>query len=360
MTDAASSQRDPVNEPVDRFELFQLVRLLERAAVREGAAARRAELGEDGPPHAEPVRFRGVVSHRFPKGPTRHDRNGRTEILTAILGLTGPDGVLPRHYTALLVERVRRRDFALRDFLDLLHHRLISLFHRAWRKHRFPVDYEYEAAAGRERDDLFTRCLFALVGYGTPGLRGREDLAETLLLEYAGHFANRRRPAGVLQAMLAERFDVPVEVVEFQPQWLRIDGDARSILPVRTGPGGGRGWTLGRGLGESYNELGVNVVVGDRVRDLQGRFRVQLGPLSYERFRRFAPGGDARQPLLRFVRAFVGPEFEFDLQLLLDPDEVPECGLGAAEGTRLGWDTWVRAEPFTTPRGEAVFPADDG
>jgi hypothetical protein len=49
-------------------------------------------------------------------------------MVISFLGLTGPQGVLPQHYTQLLIDRVRRKDFALRDYFDIFHHRMVSLF----------------------------------------------------------------------------------------------------------------------------------------------------------------------------------------------------------------------------------------
>ncbi len=60
----------------------------------------------------------------------------------ACLGLFGPSGSLPDHYTSLVIQRLRQHDFALRDFLDLFNHRTISLFYRAWEKYRFTIAYE--------------------------------------------------------------------------------------------------------------------------------------------------------------------------------------------------------------------------
>ena len=64
-------------------------------------------------------------------------------MLVAFLGLTGPSGVLPPHYTAHADARVcAAKDTSLRDLLDMFNHRLISLFYRAWEKYRLPFAYE--------------------------------------------------------------------------------------------------------------------------------------------------------------------------------------------------------------------------
>ena len=78
-------------------------------------------------------------------------------------------GSLPTRYAELILERPRSKNRALRDFLDLFNHRLVSLFYRAWEKHRFPVRVRAVGPAPA----LFERALFALMGLGTDGLRGR-------------------------------------------------------------------------------------------------------------------------------------------------------------------------------------------
>src|SRR5438270_8914877 len=42
------------------------------------------------------------------------------EVTTAVMGLTGTSGVLPRAYTELVTRTLRSRSAALHDFLDML------------------------------------------------------------------------------------------------------------------------------------------------------------------------------------------------------------------------------------------------
>jgi type VI secretion system protein ImpH len=343
-----------------RFDFFQAVRLLQRMACEESAAERRwpqYPVGLDHSPRQEVVRFRALPAHSFPPGSIRMigrpDDRGRdetrtapAEMITSFLGLTGPNGALPQHYTTLLIERVRAKDFALRDFLDLFNHRLISLFYRAWEKYRFAIAYERHELEGAEgRDDLFTACLYCLVGLGTAGLRGRLQFDDEAFLFYAGYFAHFPRSALALEIMLGDYFELPVRLEQFQGQWLYLSRDDRSCLPSSQ-------WPQGR-----HNQVGASVVLGERVWDVESKFRVRLGPLGYRAFCRFLPFGDALRPLGQMVRSYVGPQFDFDVQPVLKAAEVPWCRLGGdgADPSRLGWNTWLRSRPFERNVDDAVF-----
>ena len=63
-----------------------------------------------------------MVSLDFPPSEiyevTNDENGGPPRMTVAFMGLTGPLGVLPRHYTELLLARIRGKDFSLRDFLD--------------------------------------------------------------------------------------------------------------------------------------------------------------------------------------------------------------------------------------------------
>src|SRR6266851_191107 len=148
------------------FEFFQAVRLLQRFD-----PARRP-VGRLGSPRKEAVRFRAHLSLSFPASSVFEivsPAEGPTSPLMTMtfMGLYGPSGILPRHYTELLLRLERETKgaerYALRAWLDLFNHRLISLFYRAWEKYRFPLAYERGETFGPEPDP-FTRCLFSFVG----------------------------------------------------------------------------------------------------------------------------------------------------------------------------------------------------
>ena len=333
-----------------RFDFFQAVRLLERLAAEEGARdpqGRRHPVGGDRPPAREAVRFGALPALSFPAADVAKLTAGADglppELVTAFIGLTGPNGVLPQHYTALMVARARLKDHALRDFLDLFHHRLVSHFYRAWEKQHLPAAWERSKRDGGE--DAATRGLYALAGFGTGGLRGRMAVADETLAFYAGPLAHHPRNAAGLEALLTEYFGVPAAVEQLHGQWLYLDRDNQALLPPA---GGERGQNV---------QLGVDAVVGRRVWDVQSKFRLRLGPLTEVQFRRFRPDGDALVPLGQLTRAYAGPELDFDVQPVLKPREAPDCRLehDEAGGSRLGWDAWLRTHEFGAPVGDAVF-----
>jgi type VI secretion system protein ImpH len=332
-----------------RFDFFQAVRLLESVA-RHNPRRRAEPVGYDQAPEQEVVRFRAMPALSFPAAAVHQIRSADEAAPAAMsvtfLGLTGPLGALPPHYTSQLLRRLRNRDLALRDFLDLFNHRTVSFFYRAWEKYRLPFAYERSRLDGRgEAEDLVTRCLYCLVGMGTRGLRDRRSVDDEAFVFYGGHFAHFPRSAVSLEAMLGDYFEMPVRVQQVQGQRLVLEEADRSLLP-------GPEHRLGRCC-----QLGVNLISGDRVWDVQSKFRVRIGPLGYSQFRGFMPDGDGLRALGQMTRAYVGPELDFDVQVVLRRAEAPECRLEAAgsNAPRLGWNTWVHSDPLERDVEDAVF-----
>lgn len=325
------------------FDFFQAVRLLERGAEDVDPGASRA-VGHDADPDREVVRFQALASLAFPSASVaklERPAQGPPRLQTTFFGLIGPAGVLPQHYTTLLIQRLRERDTSLRDFLDLFHHRLVSLFYRAWEKHRHYVGYERRRRTGRGGEDPLTAALLSLVGLGTEGLNHRLKVDDQAVVYYAGQFSHQPRSASALESLLADYFGVPLAVDQFQGRWLYLADDDCSRFPSGAN-------LLGR-----HCRLGQDLIVGQRVWDVQSKFRLRIGPVGYDDFAQFMPSGDRLRPLCQMTRLYAGAEWEFDVQVILRREEAGGCQLG--DSSRLGWNSWVRSEPPSRDADEAVF-----
>ena len=314
------------------FQFFQAVRVLEQLYPHREGVGRFVD------PSDEVVRFAAHPAVAFPASEIREIESepGRQPKLTVnFMGLTGPLGVLPLHYTMLAAERARARDPALRDFLDIFNHRMISLFYRAWQKSRITAMYE------QDRRDRLTEHLLDFLGLGHEKLSNRFGVADESLLFYTGLLFAQQRPAVALEQMLADYFDVPVEIEQFVGGWYPLSASTQCLMDDE---------------GVS-SQLGVGAVVGDEVWDQQARVRVRIGPLSREQYDEFLPTGSAYQPLRALTRFFSDDQFDFEVQLILEQDEVPPCVLGAEgpDALPLGQCTWIRSAPFLHDADETVL-----
>lgn len=321
------------NQLIQRLEaiiphtpLHQVVRLL-NLILRSNAI----EVGADGPPTREALRFRSPASLGFPVADIQliQKRKNSTyyEIVTAIGALTGPTGALPDHYTVDLISRVRSGDLGMHEFFDLFHHRLVSFLYQAWKKHHVAASYEWSRLANDH--DRFTTTLRALTGIAYSSSARRLKIGLETVVYYSGAFCRGVRSAIDLEAMLKDHLSVPIRINQFEGSWTTIDAAECSRLGSSVS-------------GSTYSELGVNLVAGSRVFDISSRFRVQIGPLNYAQFVEFLPRASQANELASLIRLYCGVDFDFSLQLILRAEEVPELRLlnEPESGARLGWNTW--------------------
>lgn len=80
-------------------------------------------------------------------------------------------------------------------------------------------------------------------------------------------------------------------------------------------------------------------LLGEAVPDRQHKFRLIIGPLDLQQYLNFTPKGRDLPVLVEWVRSFVGFEFEWEVELQVQPQSAPPAVLGADE--RLGWSTWL-------------------
>ena len=330
-----SSIEEQLFEKFYEFSFYRAVHLLERFSPG------RKNMGRALVPGDEPVRFSVRQGLSFPASEISALKPGKENALgsngasenngsphqmeVAFLGLTGPSGVLPQWYSRLVVDRKRLKDDTLEAFLNLFHHRLITLFYLAWKKYRFPENYLPGAM------DRLSRYLLSLEGLGTSGLTDIIGLPEESLAFYSGMLSRPMASAVTIESAVAYFAGASVRVEQFIERVVDLEPQDRTQL------------------GGANALLGEDTICGSQVWECQTKFRVHIGPVEKGKFVRLMPTGDLLVPVFSLVRYMVGIEFEFDLRIYLQKEDVPPCVLGQT-GTNapyLGWTTWVASPKYT-------------
>lgn len=321
---AASALGEYLGSDGASFEFFQAVALLQQLS------GELRPVGGFSSPQEEVAQFHANPRLGFPASEIQEIRfsgSGQAEMLVNFMGLTGPLGVLPYPYSELIVERLHAKDQGLASFLDIFNHRSISLFFRAWLRSRLHVSY------GAGSRDYLTQYLRDLLGLGTAGLIERQDVEDEVLMPFVALLALQSRSATALEQVISEYFEVPVEIEQFTGAWYSIGPSMQCDM----------------GEDDSMStQLGRGAVVGDAVWDRGGRARIRIGPLSLERYLEFLPDGSAYPALRAITRFFSNDCIDFEVQLILDRNEVPaiELDAEAEQPARLGWVSWARTKPF--------------
>ncbi|WP_296229234.1 type VI secretion system baseplate subunit TssG [Ralstonia sp. UBA689] len=241
------------------------------------------------------------------------------------LGTLGPNGPLPIHVTEIARDRQQsRRDSTLVDFLDIFHHRYLTLLYRAW------ASAQATASLDRPQEERFSFYIASLTGQDPDEIAASPLPAHPRLAASAHLVRESRNPDG-LRATLMQYFGVPVAIEETVFHWIAIGPTEQSHL----------------GSPGSTSVLGEGFMLGEMVPDRQHKFRIVIGPLDIEAYLRFTPQGVDLPRLVEWVRAFIGYEFEWELELHIKPHRAPPAVIGGPQ--QLGWSSWLGHMPSGEP-----------
>lgn len=296
----------------EEIHLFNALRWIERETpgrARIGSARRRSEdvvtLGQD---PAMAFAASTITSADV-------DAAGRPRIAAAFLGLMGPQGALPLAITEEAYRWKLVNDEAFARFLDILNHRFVTLFFRAFADAR-PVCHR-----DRPGDDRFLSYVGSVVGLGLPHDDPPDSVTAVAIAAYAGLLSPRVKSASRLRSFLAGLFAVAVEVDEFVPSHLPLAQDEQSRL------------------GAANARLGVDLIAGKSVLSFDDKVRIRIFAATLHEYETFLPQGANARRVADAVRFYLGLELEFDIELALPVGEAPEMTLGRAG--RLGWTGWM-------------------
>lgn len=286
----------------------------------------------------------------------------RLHIVSAFLGLLGPQGALPYHLTEEAHAWALDNDESFAHFLDLFNNRFIQLFFRAWADSR-PI-----VQADRPEYDRFGAYVMSVVGVGSSAydwLRSPRDPRAGAAAPpvpsgiglYAGLLGPQAKSASRLRQAIRGLLRVESEIDEFVGCWLTFEESERSVL-------GGRN-----------SALGADFLVGAASFSVQDKIRIRLFASDMEQYRAFLPTGADCDKLVDLMFFYIGDELEWDVELALPARCVEPIRLTSREtsgaatldaeparrrGAQLGWTSWLTPEkPRDEPQGyrcDARFP----
>jgi type VI secretion system protein ImpH len=323
--DARQSLPDLARQPTpdgagalsESFDFFELLRRLEQ---------RRGLFGHSGTADREPARLGQHVRLSFSaRDVVKFQDAGEkapARVTVANLGLLGPEGPMPLHLTRWVLDRLSQRwftgadaeqtsDTTFVDFVNILQHRMIALYYRAWADAHPAVQVE-RSVGGRVR-----AMLEAMAGIGLPGTQDPE--LDTVRLRQAGSLASQVDGAERLTLFLATAFKVPVRIKEFVAAWITIPAHLQSRV------------------GKAYASLGKGSTIGPRVFSRQSRIELRVGPLSLDDFKSFLPGERRLTLFKKAVRDMIGEALDVDLRIVLARDAVPPPKIGTIQLGRTSW-----------------------
>jgi type VI secretion system protein ImpH len=295
-----------------RFDFFSVLRRLERSFPEKprigDSAALRDEyvlMGQDTYmdfPASNLIRVERMSEKRF-------------RIFVKFLGLLGPQGALPLATTEEVHSWVLTRDDAFPRFLDLLHHRFLQLFFRAWADAR-PIAHHDRPAI-----DRFITYLGGTIGVGSPLFLKLDSVPDAAKLAYAGILSSQTRSASRLRSLIGGLFGVSVEIEEFVGSYLTFEAGDRSRM------------------GQRNSALGIDLLIGKSVFTVSDKFRIRIYTRSLEQYITFLPRGGCCEPLADLIYFYFGEQLDYELELALPIGEVQPMRL--SRFGQLGYTSWM-------------------
>ena len=245
------------------------------------------------------------------------------EITLNGFGLFGSSGALPLYFTEYAFQRkFQHGDPTWVSFINMLQHRMSTLFYRAW------ANAQSVTSVDTGKTDRFHNYLSSLNGLS---LINTEYLHHYNFSYFSGALLNQSRSSTTLQYILSRYFKLPVSIDTNIGYWIKVKSSDLTYLGKFT----------------QYN-LGEGLILGNKIFDLRTKFRINVGPMPLNAYRSFFKNKNNAYRLKKWINLFIGEEYEWEVKLILQHNEVPCFSL--KHQNQLGLTTWL---------GSVLYDADD-
>lgn len=303
------------------FSFLQAVRLFQKLLPNGNV------IGDTLTPTEDPITFSSRYTYSLPSSDIYrvHVSEGKPVIEVNFWNIAGPHGALPSPLSEKVDERMREGDFALKEFLDIFNHRLLSIYYCVAQKHSFVLSPKssIQTTAGH---------MMCAVAGVDPEKEGYSNVSTAALARYSGIIWQRPRSAAGLEQILSDYFQVPIHIEQFVGSWVDINRRQRSFMGIKRG---------------RNHKLGRTTFLGKRFWQSNHHFVVNVGPLTSEQFHLFIPTGAAYGEMCDMIKFYAPLELTFQLKMSLKEGErlVPLGFDNPSKENRLGWTAVLTNAP---------------
>lgn len=258
--------------------------------------------------------------------------NNRIRMDVTFLGLYGASSPLPNFYTEELIDEENDGYSTSREFLDILHNPIYHLFFESWKK------YKISSLLLEEGREDIEDIVCSLVGLGQKSLRENIPYSKNLV-KYAGLISQSPRSAEGLRSIISHYLRLRnVSIQECVSRKVKILDEQHALL------------------GESSNVLGENVVIGEEIEDLSGKFRIIVHIEKSKDLKTIFPNHEHYQELKNLVAFYLDVPLEWDLELVIQSRILKGAVIGTGSWSRLGYDTWLGVETLEEEQRVMIDP----
>ncbi|MFK8031243.1 MAG: type VI secretion system baseplate subunit TssG [Gammaproteobacteria bacterium] len=246
------------------------------------------------------------------------DERERYRLTVNFLGLYGVDSPLPDYYIEHFVHADEEEN-PQRQFLDVFHHRIYWLLYQSWRKYRYYMQY-------RDGTEVFSQRFYSLIGLSSEKSRNDLGFRAQKLLSYLGVLSRRVCSAQMAERVLSKLLKVNLRLQQFVPTKVKISPDQQLCL------------------GKANSRLGQDTSLGEEVAHVGNAFRVFVGPLDWDEYHSFLPGGFNHRVLKAALGQMLHTVLDYDVDLSMQPVAQRRLVLGPENQCGLGCTTWLAAD----------------
>lgn len=304
-----------------QYNFFQAVYLAEIITRQWHPARKDFALDQAG------LRFRPREHYVFPPNDIYAiaRRGNNLNFVLNFMGLYGVNSPLPRCYHEQITAQKSVRSggqVPLQDFLDIFNNRFYWLYYQAWKKYRYYLQLDENAA-----NHLVSQRVFAFVGGALPrkqpaSLKTTTAVSPFTLWPFSGLLTNRVRSKTGLLILLAGFFPrFKCKIKEFVPHLVQL-----AEVPPLGGPRAAR--------------LGENAVAGRAKLDYMSRICIEIGPLEFSEYLDFTPGAGYARLLQQLLGLYLNDGLEYDVKFTIRSASLVTVPWNDPR-LRLGFSIWL-------------------